>query len=175
MRSIISHLRLAAPQWQGERTAAFRRAIVRLPSAEVAGQRWYWPAGESPASRRHAPDDRVRLLAPFDPIVWDRRRFELLLSWSYRFEAYVPASRRIRGYYALPVLWRDQVIGWANAAAKDDCLVVQPGYVHGEEPRAAQFRAALLDEAALMAAFLGLFDSRILNSSQCITPAARPR
>ena len=57
----------------------------------------------------------MRLLAPFDPVVWDRRRFELLWGWTYRFEAYTPAPKRTLGYYALPLLWRDAVVGWANA------------------------------------------------------------
>lgn len=52
-------------------------------------------------------DERVRLLAPFDPLVWDRRRFELLWGWPYRFEAYTPPAKRKLGYYALPLLWRD--------------------------------------------------------------------
>ena len=62
------------------------------------------------------PDDTVRLLAPFDPVVWDRRRFELLWNWAYRFEAYTPVPKRRWGYYALPLLWREGVIGWANAS-----------------------------------------------------------
>ena len=161
LRALVAHLRLAAPQWADERLGAFRRATARLPSAEIGGLRWYWPEGESPASRRYEPDDNVRLLAPFDPIVWDRRRFELLWGWAYRFEAYVPASKRVRGYYALPLLWRDQVIGWANAAAQDGRLVVQPGYVSGRGPRDTRYRAALHDEAARMAAFLGLHDSSV--------------
>jgi uncharacterized protein len=164
LRALIAHLRLAAPQWAAERFAAFRRAIVRMPSAEIEGLRWYWPEGESPNSRRHEPDDTVRLLAPFDPIVWDRRRFELLWGWAYRFEAYVPAQKRVRGYYALPLLWRDQVIGWANAATQDGRLVVQPGYVRGRAPRDAQFRVALHDEVARMATFLGLRESRVIKA-----------
>jgi uncharacterized protein len=156
LRALV--LRLAAPQWAGERVAAFGRATARLPSAQIDGQRWYWPEGESPASRRYEPDESVRLLAPFDPIVWDRRRFELLWGWAYRFEAYVPASKRVRGYYALPLLWRGQVIGWANAAARDGRLVVHCGYVRGKAPRDTRYRAALHDEAARMADFLGLPD-----------------
>ena len=66
-----------------------------------------------------ASRDAVRLLAPFDPVVWDRRRFELLWGWAYRFEAYTPAEKRKRGYYALPLLWRDRVIGWGNISAID--------------------------------------------------------
>ena len=54
-------------------------------------------------------EDRVRLLAPFDPVVWDRRRFELFWGWDYRFEAYTPPAKRRFGYYALPLLWRDDV------------------------------------------------------------------
>ena len=154
LRSLISHLRLAAPQWADERRDAFRRAIARLPSAEIEGQRWYWPDGESPRSRRYEPDDAVRLLAPFDPIVWDRPRFETLWGWAYRFEAYVPAPKRVRGYYALPLLWRDQVIGWANAAVRDGRLTVQPGYVGGRAPRDAGFRTAFQEEVARMARFL---------------------
>jgi uncharacterized protein YcaQ len=56
----------------------------------------------------------VRFLAPFDPLVWDRDRFERFWGWQYRFEAYTPVAKRLRGYYALPVLWCDDVIGWVN-------------------------------------------------------------
>jgi uncharacterized protein YcaQ len=116
---------------------------------------WYWPEGEAPASRRHAPDDVVRLLAPFDPVVWDRRRFELLWGWAYRFEAYTPAPKRVRGYYALPLLWRDQVIGWANLAVKDDALNVDLGFVTGEAPRDPAIGVALDKELAAFRTFLG--------------------
>ena len=96
------------------------RAEERRCGAQKSGSRhthrrldWYWPA-EEPPPERAAADDAVRLLAPFDPVVWDRRRFELLWGWAYRFEAYTPAPQRQLGYYALPLLWRDQVIGWGN-------------------------------------------------------------
>jgi uncharacterized protein len=158
LRALIAHLRLAVPQWADERHGAFRRAALQLPSAEINGLRWYWPCGESPSSTRHEPDEGVRLLAPFDPIVWDRRRFELLWGWAYRFEAYVPATKRVRGYYALPLLWRDQVIGWANATTQGAQLAMQLGYASGRAPRAAGFRAAIHDEAARMAVFLRLTD-----------------
>jgi uncharacterized protein len=164
LRALVSLLRLAVPQWAAERTGAIRRATSRLPSVGVDGHRWYWPEGESPTSRRHATDDRVRLLAPFDPIVWDRRRFGVLWGWAYRFEAYVPAPQRKRGYYALPLLWRDQVIGWANAATQDGRLVVKPGYAAGRAPRDVGFRSALEDEAARMATFLGIKDSAVSST-----------
>ena len=153
---LVMLLAAAAPQWRERRAAALARAKSRLPSATVEGQRWFWPAGEHPASRRHALADEVRLLAPFDPVVWDRRRFEAFWGWAYRFEAYTPAPRRQLGYYALPLLWREQVVGWANVAVDDGRLRVQTGYVAGRAPRDAGFRAALDEERARLAAFLGL-------------------
>jgi hypothetical protein len=97
----------------------------------------------------------VRLLAPFDPIVWDRRRFALLWGWSYRFEAYTPAPKRKLGYYALPLLWQDRVVGWGNAAAQDGRLGLTLGYA-GAAPRDPEFRRELADERARLAEFLGL-------------------
>ena len=112
----------------------------------------------SSASSRHVPRDEVRLLAPFDPIVWDRRRFELLWGWAYRFEAYTPAPKRKLGYYALPLLWRDQIIGWANLTAREGRVVGDFGYVSGRPPREPVFRDALRAELDRMRTFLGLQD-----------------
>jgi uncharacterized protein YcaQ len=152
--TLVSHLRYGAPQWEGDRRSALARALLRHPQARVDGVDWVWTAGENPASMRHQPDDRVRLLAPFDPVVWDRKRFERLWGWAYRFEAYTPAPQRVRGYYALPLLWRDQVIGWANLAWQNSVLTPGLGYVAGKPPRDAGFRAALDDELARVQQFL---------------------
>jgi uncharacterized protein YcaQ len=99
--------------------------------------------------------ERVRFLAPFDPLVWDRRRFELFWSWAYRFEAYTPVAKRERGYYALPLLWRDKVIGWVNASldAKKK-LIVEPGFVKSR-PRDKQFKQAFEHEFEQFRNFLG--------------------
>jgi uncharacterized protein len=157
LRELINMLRGGAPQWEALRAAAFARAKLRFASAVVDGMAWYWPQGESPSSKRHADaaqTDTVRLLAPFDPVVWDRRRFELLWGWAYRFEAYTPAPKRIRGYYALPLLWRDQVIGWGNLTVKEGALQTELGYVTGKPPRDKAFRVALDAELASMQSFL---------------------
>lgn len=152
---LASAVAMGAPQWRSERAAALKRALRRLPHALVEGHEWFWPEGENPASRRHAPDDAVRLLAPFDPVVWDRRRFEAFWGWAYRFEAYVPAPQRVRGYYALPLLWGEQVIGWGNLAWRDGRLDASLGYVDGRAPRNRAFRQALDDELERMTRFLG--------------------
>ena len=144
------------PQWNGSRRAALLRAKARLPSVRIDGVNWYWPEGESPASPRHAPPEGLRLLAPFDPVVWDRRRFELFWGWAYRFEAYTPALKRVRGYYALPLLWGEDVIGWGNLAVRDGALDADIGFVSGKAPRERAFKAALDEELARVRSFLGL-------------------
>ena len=153
LRLLVRRLRFAAPQWQGELTGALERARQRLAHTRVDGVDWYWPAGESIG--RSAPPDTVRLLAPFDPLVWDRSRFEMLWGWVYRFEAYTPAAKRIRGYYALPLLWRDRVIGWANLAVKNGELQGEFGYVDSSPPRGREFKRELEVEMERMRVFLG--------------------
>jgi uncharacterized protein len=155
LAELIRLLRGGVPQWDSLRKQAFASARARLASAVVDGVAWYWPQGESPTAARHAPSDTVRLLAPFDPVVWDRRRFELLWGWAYRFEAYTPAAKRVRGYYALPLLWRDRVIGWGNIALVDGALSADIGYAAGKPPREAVFKQALAQELERMRVFLG--------------------
>jgi len=156
LAELVSHLRYGAPQWADGRKDALARARERLATVTLDGVDWHWPAGENPASCRHAVPDMLRLLAPFDPVVWDRRRFELLWGWAYRFEAYTPAPKRLRGYYALPMLWRDQVIGWGNLAVAGGVLGADIGYVAGRPPREAAFRTALDTELSRITVFLGL-------------------
>jgi uncharacterized protein YcaQ len=148
---LVRRLRYAAPQWAGLLTRALTRAKARLAHAHVEGTTWYWPAGESPDG---AVPDTVRLLAPFDPVVWDRRRFEELWEWAYRFEAYTPEAKRTLGYYALPLLWRDRVIGWANVSQSGGAMTARIGYVAGRAPRDRGYRAALDAELEAMRAFL---------------------
>jgi uncharacterized protein YcaQ len=91
-------------------------------------------------------------------VVWDRRRFELFWGWAYRFEAYTPAPKRKLGYYALPLLWQDDVIGWGNVAVRAGALTCSFGYTSGRAPREAAFRQGLDAELARMRAFLGMAD-----------------
>jgi uncharacterized protein YcaQ len=153
LMSLLCH---GVPQWAAQRAAALERAVRRLAHGRVDGTEWYWPAYESPASRRWRIDEDVRLLTPFDPIVWDRRRFEIFWGWSYRFEAYTPAPRRKLGYYALPVLWRGRVLGWGNLSVVKGKLVSAFGYAAGRAPRDAAYRQALEAELERMRAFLGV-------------------
>jgi uncharacterized protein YcaQ len=149
---VLRRLRYAVPQWQREIASALERAKHRLSRARIDGQTWYWPA-EMPATLDPAPD-AVRLLAPFDPVVWDRQRFELLWGWAYRFEAYTPATRRRFGYYALPLLWRDRIVGWANVTRTGSVLQAEFGYTGGAKPRERAFVRELDAELERMRLFL---------------------
>jgi uncharacterized protein YcaQ len=151
---LLSQLRGGAPQWAKHRAAALERAQERLARARAQGIDWYWPAAETPASVRWRPDEAVRLLTPFDPVVWDRRRFEIFWDWRYRFEAYTPAAKRKLGYYALPLLWHERIIGWGNLTIAGGSLVADFGYVSGRAPRDAAYRAGLDEEVARIRAFL---------------------
>ena len=161
LSSLVSRLRFAVPQWQTELKTALQRARERLSTARVDGVDWYWPATENVARvSTHQPtaessQDRVRLLTPFDPVVRDRNRFELLWGWEYRFEAYTRAPKRKFGYYALPLLWRDRVIGWANLSVKNGELNSEFGYVR-DQPRASAFKRELEAELDRMRTFLRL-------------------
>jgi uncharacterized protein YcaQ len=155
LRLLLRRLRFAAPQWEHEIVTAIQRAKERLTHVEIDGLAWYWPKDWS-FKHGGAADDTARLLTPFDPIVWDRHRFELLWGWIYRFEAYTPPAKRVRGYYALPLLWRDRVIGWGNLSVKNGGLSADLGYVDSHPPRDGAFERELEAELDRIRSFLGL-------------------
>jgi uncharacterized protein len=130
------------------------KRLVRdeLQSVTVEGMTYVYPPSETLES---PVPNSVKLLAPFDPAVWDRRRFAHLHGWEYRFEAYTPAAKRTMGYYALPLLWEDRAIGWANLKVVNGSLETELGFV-GREPKTKAFKGALKSELEAMRTFLGL-------------------
>lgn len=107
--------------------ACYDRMVRRgeLVVQRVGRIAYVWPAT---LASECVPHEGVRFLAPFDPLVWDRKRFAHFWGWDYRFEAYTPEAKRKMGYYALPMLWREHVIGWVNASVEKGRLTVKPGY-----------------------------------------------
>ena len=93
-----------------------------------------------------------------------------------RFEAYTPVPRRKLGYYALPLLWRDHVVGWANVSAVGGTLDVQCGYVAGRPPRDRGFTRALDAEIERLRVFLGVarLDKRKRRTGSPARGAATP-
>ena len=151
LQAALQHLRHAAPHLAGRHSAVTRLIESgELSSVEVEGLRYVWPAGRLIGKQ---PEAAVRFLAPFDPVVWDRRRFEHFWGWAYRFEAYTPLAKRKLGYYAMPLLWRDDVIGWVNIARTQDGMTVEPGFVK-PKPAGSDFQNAFDEEVSRFEAFL---------------------
>ena len=155
LRGVMNHLKYAVPTARARHLAIPRLlAAGQLESGVVDGVSYVWSPAHAPLRDVEAPR-LVRFLAPFDPLVWDRRRFEQLWEWSYRFEAYTPLAKRKLGYYALPLLWVDRVIGWTNVSVKSGRLTAELGYVKGR-PRGREFTVALEAELARVRRFLAL-------------------
>lgn len=162
LRSVVNRLSYGAPSLPG------RKGIVKelltsgeLNAMEIDGVRYLLPA----TLPVEVAPPAVRLLAPFDPIVWDRARFEHLWGWPYRFEAYVPASKRVYGYYALPILWNENVVGWANVSVPENKLAVQTGFINGKVKRDREFRLAMDEEILRFAEFLKGQSRDVLHDS----------
>lgn len=150
-----------------------KRGELRV--GHIDGEDWVWPEQETDAlMHSEAPPPQVRLLAPFDPLVWDRRRFSLLWSWEYRFEAYTPAAKRKLGYYALPMLYRDQVIGAANLTTAAGSLHSDLRIIH-ERPTERAFAQGLERELSAITQFLRLNHPSADFSKNALDPVGEPR
>ena len=148
----LRHLGYSAPHLKGPtRIVPKLLQSGELESTEVDDVRYLWPAG--PLIRRE-PEPVVRFLAPFDPLVWDRARFEHFWGWPYRFEAYTPPAKRKLGYYAMPLLWRAEVIGWVNASRHSSELTIDAGFVSGKRPLEKSFASQFEAESERLRQFV---------------------
>jgi uncharacterized protein YcaQ len=137
----------------------------RVVAVEIAGDEgepwpgtWYVHTDDVPfveALRDGAWEPRTTLLSPFDNLIADRARTEQLFDFRFRIEIYVPKAKREYGYYVLPILHGDTLIGRVDPAfdRKDRRLVVNAVHAEpGQGPQAGPAVATALEE---LAAFLG--------------------
>ncbi|MEW6421618.1 MAG: crosslink repair DNA glycosylase YcaQ family protein [Deinococcota bacterium] len=151
---LVSLSRFGLPHLHGELRRAYRTAVrEELTGAKVDGVRYVWPAGWD--AEALATPRGVRIVGPFDPLVWDRRRFTHLHGWTYRFEAYTPAEQRQFGYYALPVFQAERAVGWANLKVEGSELRVDLHFVPGVR-ETADLRKGIASELKRYREFLGL-------------------
>jgi len=105
-------------------------------------------------------DGRTALLSPLDRLVFDRKRMTELLEFDYQLEMYKPAAKRRWGYWALPILVGDRLVGKLDAAADRDAGVLRIHAVHEDEPFDRSTRASVDAEIDDLAAWLGLEPQR---------------
>jgi uncharacterized protein YcaQ len=121
---------------------------------EIEGTKGEWRL--DPAATAEGFKGRTAILSPFDRLSHDRSRAIDLFEFEYILEMYKPAPKRRWGYFALPILHDDRLVGKVDAAADRKASVLRVAAIHEDEPFAAKTRDAVRAELEALRAWLGL-------------------
>ena len=137
-----------------------RRAIAELVEVKillpVVVEGWRQPTFLHHSASRPRRISGQALLAPFDPLIWERSRTERLFGFRYRIEIYTPSHKRVHGYYVLPFLMDEQLVARVDLKSdrQNSRLLVRKVTLEPQAPAGTNERLAL--ELRLMADWLGL-------------------
>ncbi|KRF06992.1 hypothetical protein ASG88_18900 [Nocardioides sp. Soil777] len=128
--------------------------------ARVEGLRGTWRVDPAYLSDLDAFEGRTALLSPLDRLVFDRRRMADLFEFDYALEMYKPAAKRRWGYWALPVLHGDALVGKVDATADRADGVLRVDAVHEDGRWSRALRSAVDDEIGSLGRWSGLVVER---------------
>ena len=144
----------------------------RLERVTVEG--WKQPGYAVPGARIPKSIDARAIVSPFDPLMWERRWTKAVFGFDYQIEIYVPAAKRIYGYYVLPFLLGERFAGRVDLKAdrKASILLVQAAYVEAGLDLKAVAEALTL-ELGHMARWLGLDRIKVATKGDLAEPLRR--
>lgn len=99
-------------------------------------------------------EGRTAVLSPLDRLVFDRKRMTELFAFDYQLEMYEPAATRRWGYWAMPILYGDRLVGKVDATTDPRAHVLQVDAIHRDVPFSAAMRDGVLAELTDLAAWL---------------------
>jgi uncharacterized protein len=122
--------------------------------AVVEGTKGEWRV--DPAANGQDFEGRTALLSPFDRLVHDRVRTEELFDFEYTLEMYKPAAKRRWGYFALPILHDDRLVGKVDAKADRKASVLRVNRIHEDVKFTRTMTRAVQAELEDLSSWLGL-------------------